>query len=261
MTVLRHPPGLHPGADRRAREHLGALERRLHVQRLEDRLDDPLRPEEVPLQDAAEPPPLVRNLRALDRQIDMRHLEQLHVVVPHVDVVPGRAEEADRQRRAQDAAAATRAAPAARARSDRDRPAAASTCTPRRARRRRARPRPGGAAAASCVSRPNIACRSGSVAGTSSSRNRATSSTRSMSRRTSRARHDGTDTFQSLVDIEAEPAEPVALLRLGHVEPERLARRTRGETRSPAARADRAAHLRSRPSTRAPASSTSSCDA
>ena len=52
-------------------------------------------------------------------------------------------------------------------------------------------------------SRPNIAPRRGSVNGTSSSRKRATSSTTSISRVTSRARHVGTVTLFA-VDAEAE---------------------------------------------------------
>ena len=55
--------------------------------------------------------------------------------------------------------------------------------------------------------RPNIARRCGSVYGTSSSRTRPTSSTRSISRVTSRARQVGTVTVQSSADLEAEPLE------------------------------------------------------
>ena len=68
------------------------------------------------------------------------------------------------------------------------------------------------------VRRPNIARRAGSVNGTSSSLKRAISSTRSISRVTSRARQVGTVTRQLVAfagDLEAEPLEDAALLGRG----------------------------------------------
>ena len=118
-------------------------------------------------------------------------------------------------------AAVARAAPAARSRPGRGRAAAASRCTPRRSRRRRARPRPGGAGAGNGVRRPNIACRTGSVVGTSSSRKRATSSTTSISRRR-RGRATSGRSRSSVVDLEPEPAEALALLGLVELEPDHL---------------------------------------
>ena len=77
------------------------MKHRLDVQRAEDELDETLRPEEVSLHDPAQPPALLGH-RAW-RQVDVRELEQRDVVVPHVEVVLRRAEQPDREGRAQHA--------------------------------------------------------------------------------------------------------------------------------------------------------------
>ena len=100
---------------------------------------------------------------------------------------------------------------------------AATACTSRRARGRRERPR---RAVAGCwigVSAPNISLRAGNVNGTSSSRKRATSSTTSTSRVTSRARNVGTTTSPSRL-LEAEPLEPARLLGGRRLEADQLVR-------------------------------------
>ncbi len=76
--------------------------------------------------------------------------------------------------------------------------AAGSACTPPRSRGRRARPRGGGEGSCSRRSVPYISRLAGRVNGTSSSRKRATSSIRSTSRVTSRARQLGTTTASPL---------------------------------------------------------------
>ena len=195
--VLRDPPRLGGRPDGRARQRLRALEARLDVQRIEDRLDGALGAEEVAAEDAAQPPPLLRHRPSPTRQIDVGDLEQR-------DGSGCRGRRSGARRRAGRRRASFAAALLLRAERHRQlerrrvgilrlqrvgvrlEEAGADEYVGHRRRRRW-----------SCVSRPNISCRVGRVSGTSWSRKRATSSTTSISRRTSRARQLGTSTCQS----------------------------------------------------------------
>ena len=122
-------------------------------------------------------------------------------------------DEAVEQRRPQHRAARRERLGQRRARPGRDRRPGASTCTPRRSRRRRATSSTTRRSRCSCVSRPNMLAPLGQrrrhllELGSAT-----TSSTRSISRRTSRARHVGTVTLPVVRDLEAEPREPRPLL-------------------------------------------------
>ena len=108
--------------------------------------------------------------------------------------------------------------------------------------------------AASGARRPTR--RSGIVCGTRSSTTRATSSTTSISRVTSRARQVGTVTSQSSLDVEAEPLEDRALLVGRDVEADDPVRAL-GAQPDDRARGQARVHVGARPSSSAPARSTS----
>ena len=175
------------GMEQRA---LGALERRLGLERRVQRLDHALRAQEAALGDARDADALVGQLAA--GEVDARDLEQRDPPRARVDVALARPRRGSGS--ASSAARSARPRSARAASTSCRRRAAGSACTSRRSRGRRARPRRGGAAPARGVSRPNISRRAGSVFGTSSSRKRAISSIASTSRVTSRARQVGTTT-------------------------------------------------------------------
>ena len=217
-----------------------------------DLLDGPLRLGEAAVDDAGDVPVLLRQIGA-DVAVDARDLEQRDVVLARVGVAAGGLE----QRGVDDGAERGRLG------GERLRQPQVALGDERRRVRlgvagsRRARPRPAGADAARGVSRPNIASRRGSVNGISGSLKRATSSIRSTSRVTSRARQVGTrkPVFSWL---EADPAEDLALLLRGHLEPHAARSRAPAAAGSRPASAGRPARP-SAPVQRAPASSTISC--
>ena len=182
-----------------------AADTKLEVERAIQRLEDALRGGVSAFDDPAEPPALVRKLLAR-RQVDARDLEETD----------------GRSRRCRAPCAPPRrgpggascagspgrrsSGPEAGSRPGSGRRRRGSTCTPRTAPRRRARPRRGGEGAGSWLRRPRTCRRSGSVCGTRSSTARATSSTTSISRVTSRARQVGTVTSQSSPTSNPKPS-------------------------------------------------------
>src|SRR5262249_52237003 len=98
---LAEPPRIDAcGLARVEKGLLGALEPRLELQRLVQRLDGTLGREEPPACDPADAPAFLGELLAA-REVDARNLEQRHRVDAEIDVVAGGREQAVEERRAQ----------------------------------------------------------------------------------------------------------------------------------------------------------------
>src|SRR6185503_12334211 len=98
---LADPAALNPSCFARVKERLrGALEARLHLEGGEERLDGAPGDGEAALGDRGYVAPLLRQLLA-DGKVDTRDLEESDLLVPHVDVVARRGDEAVQERRAE----------------------------------------------------------------------------------------------------------------------------------------------------------------
>ena len=191
---LAEPPGVRLSRLARVEQRVrAALDAELEAERAVQGLEHALHDFVAARDDSGDTPVLVRQLLAGRRYT--RDLEERDVVAPASTPVapPRRARGRSSSAGSPDPTSSDSAAGWHR-RSDPSRPG--SRCTPRRDPRRRACP-PRPARRCSFVSRPRTWRRSGMVSGRRSRSGRATSSIRSASRVTSRARHVGTVTFQS----------------------------------------------------------------